>query len=124
MRTRKPAPLDFFIHFPYDNPHMLVLRLQRVGKKHAASYRLAVAEGRSKVQGPPVEDLGSWNPHTKKGTLKPDRVTYWIGKGAQPSVTVHNLLVKEGILKAKTRAVKMKQKVTEKAASEVEAAKA
>ena len=31
--------------------------------------------------------------------MKKERVKYWIGQGAKPSDTVHNLLVKEGVLK-------------------------
>ncbi len=77
---------------------MLAIKFQRVGKKHQPSYRVVVAEKRSKMIAPPVEDLGAYNPMTKKATLKRERVAYWVSKGAQPTVTVHNLLVKEGIL--------------------------
>jgi small subunit ribosomal protein S16 len=30
-------------------------------------------------------------------TLKTDRVQYWLGQGALPTVTVKNLLKKEGV---------------------------
>lgn len=79
---------------------MLVIRLQRIGKKHQPSYRVVVAERRSKLIAPPVEDLGSYNPGTKQTTLNKERIQYWIGKGAKPSLTAHNLLVKEGALNA------------------------
>ncbi len=46
---------------------MLMLKLKRIGKKHQPSFRIVVAEGRSKLGGPPVEDLGSYNAFTKKG---------------------------------------------------------
>ena len=100
---------------------MLAIKLQRVGKKGQPSYRLVVAEKRSKMAAPPVEDLGSYSTFTKKGNFKAERLTHWLGKGAQPTVTVHNLLVKEGILKAaKIRLVLPKKKVVE-AAPEVAA---
>ncbi len=77
---------------------MLVIRLKRVGKKHQPSYRLVVSERRSKLGGPPVEDLGSYSPFTKKPSFTKERVLHWMSLGAKPTVTVHNLLVKEGIV--------------------------
>ncbi len=49
---------------------MLAIKLQRGGKKHQPSYRLVVAEKRSKMAAPPVEDLGTYNPFTKKAVLQ------------------------------------------------------
>ena len=99
---------------------MLAIKLQRIGKKHQPSYRLVVAERRSKMAAPPVEDLGSYNGFTKTATLKKDRASYWLGIGAQPTVTAHNLLVKEGVVKSAAKAVKMKK--SEAAPAEVSAA--
>lgn len=99
---------------------MLAIKLQRIGKKHQPSYRLVVAEKRSKMAAPPVEDLGSYNPFTKAMTLKKDRAAYWLKVGVQPTVTAHNLLVKEGIVSAAKIAVKMPKavaKVKEEAAA-------
>ncbi len=79
---------------------MLAIKLQRVGKKHQPSFRVVVAEKKSNMAGPPVEDLGSYSVMTKKAHLNAERVKYWIGVGAQPTVTVHNLLVKERIIDA------------------------
>ena len=79
---------------------MLAIKLKRTGKKHQASYRVVVAERRSKLGGRSTEDVGWLNPHNKKNDLKKDRILYWISVGAQPTSTVHNLLVKEGVLKA------------------------
>ena len=92
----------------YSNP-MLAIKLQRIGKKHQPSYRLVVAEKRSKMAGPPVEDLGSYSTLTKKVAIKKDRVAYWLGVGVQPTVTAHNLLVKEGVTQKPKIAVKMKK---------------
>ncbi len=82
---------------------MLTLRLQRIGKNKFATYRLIVSEKARDTQGVYLEQLGTFNPHDKVQQFKPiaDRVTYWISKGAQSSGTVHNLLVKEGLLKEK-----------------------
>src|SRR3990167_6915922 len=77
---------------------MLVIRLQRVGRRHQPSYRLVVSERRSKLGGPPVEDLGSYNPFSKTIAFKQERISHWMSIGAKPTVTVHNLLVKQGIV--------------------------
>ena len=89
---------------------MLAIKLQRIGKKHQPSYRFVVAERRSKMAAPPVEDLGSYNPATKTVTVGKDRVAYWIKSGAQPTITVHNLFIKEGIIAGAKLAVKIKAK--------------
>jgi small subunit ribosomal protein S16 len=94
---------------------MLAIKLQRIGKKHQPSYRLVVAVNRSKMAAPPVEDLGSYSPKTKVATLKNDRVTYWLGVGAQPTMTVHNLLVKHGVVAQPKKAIKMKKPVVAEA---------
>jgi len=88
---------------------MLVIRLQRVGKKHQPAYRVVVAEKRSKLSGPPVEDLGSYNSFTKALSVNKDRVNYWLKTGCQPTPTVHNFLVKSGILDGRKIAIKVRK---------------
>jgi len=87
---------------------MLSIRFNRTGKKNRATFRIVLQE---KTQAPNrrhVEILGSYDPHSKVVTLKSDRITHWIGQGAEVSDSVHNLLVREGVLKdTKKRAVKM-----------------
>jgi small subunit ribosomal protein S16 len=102
---------------------MLTIRLQRIGKKGQPSYRLVVAERRSKVGAPPTEDLGAYNPFTKQASFKADRVNHWIGVGASPTVTVHNLLVKNGVVTTPKRRVYMKQAVAKVVEPEAEAPK-
>ena len=97
---------------------MLTIRLQRIGKKGQPSYRLVVAERRSKVGAPPTEDLGAYNPFTKKASFKAERVNHWIGVGASPTVTVQNLLVKNGVVTTPKRRVYMKQAVAKVAEAE------
>ena len=82
---------------------MLTIRLSRVGKKNLPMYRLIISEKGRDLYGKPLEILGSYNPITKPKQieLKRDRIEYWLSVGAQPSATVNNLLVKEGITKAK-----------------------
>jgi small subunit ribosomal protein S16 len=101
---------------------MLAIKLQRIGKKHQPSYRFVVAEKRSKMAGPPVEDLGSYNPFTKTASVKKDRISYWMKMGAQPTLSVHNLLVAQGVVSAPKKTVKMKKAVPKAAEVVAEAA--
>ena len=77
---------------------MLKLRLQRRGKKNYATYRVVVAEDRAPVKGRYIADLGHYNPHTDEFAVKQDVVAEWIGKGAQPTPTVHNLLIEHKVI--------------------------
>jgi len=86
---------------------MLSIRFSRKGKKKSPLYSLIVLEKSKDPWGDYIEKLGVFNPHTKAVDLKADRINYWIGIGAQPTATVHNLLVSQGIIKAdKVRAGK------------------
>ena len=89
---------------------MLAIKLKRTGKKHQASFRVVVAEKRSKLVGRSTEDLGWLDPHSKKNGLNKERIAYWMSVGAKPTPTVHNLLVKEGIIKAAKMPVHKKSK--------------
>lgn len=102
---------------------MLAIKLQRIGKKHQPSYRVVVAEKRSKMAAPPVEDLGSYNPFTKATNVKKERVLHWVKMGAQPTTTAHNLLVGQGMIAGMKVAIKMPKAVA-KAPVEVAAPKA
>ena len=81
---------------------MLKIRLQRIGRKNDPSFRIVVTDSR---QGPKsgkyVELLGSYSPIQNTINIKGDRVLHWISNGAQVSGTVHNILIKEDILKGK-----------------------
>jgi len=72
---------------------------------------MVVTEKRSKMAGPPVEDLGAYDPRTKTTTVKKERVLHWVKMGAQPTVTAYNLLVKQGTLTGAKIAVKMPKAV-------------
>ena len=78
---------------------MLTIRLQRLGKKNAPTYRLVIAEKARDTQGKNLEILGSFNPHQENGLLpNTERIQYWLSKGAQTSNTVHNLFLKAGLI--------------------------
>jgi small subunit ribosomal protein S16 len=81
---------------------MLIIRLQRVGRKNLAAFRVIVTESSSAVRsGKNVEALGSYDPHTHKLEVKTERVLHWIKNGAQLSDTIHNLFITKGIIAGK-----------------------
>ena len=82
---------------------MLKIRLTRTGKTHNPSYRIVVAEHSAPIQGKFIEILGYYLPtrHPKVLEVNKERTDYWMSKGAQPTDTVHNLLVDKGILTTK-----------------------
>lgn len=81
---------------------MLVIRLFRVGKKKQPFFKIVVTDKRNAPHGGRfVEEVGFLNPVTKEKALKVERIKHWLCKGAQPSATVYNLLIKEKILEGK-----------------------
>lgn len=70
------------------------IRLARTGRKNVSRFRIVAIDSHKKRDGRFLEILGVYNPqqNPKQFTIKTERVSYWIGQGAQPSETVHNLL--------------------------------
>jgi small subunit ribosomal protein S16 len=85
---------------------MLKIRLQRIGRRNHPAFRVVVTESaRGPKSGNFIELLGSYNPHINERSLDSERISHWILKGAQPSDTVHNLLVDEKIITGKKKNV-------------------
>lgn len=95
---------------------MLIIRLSRVGKRNYAQYKIVVAEKTAPVKGKFVEQVGSYDPHSKKAVLKEDRIKHWLSNGAACSDTVYNLLVGNKIIDGEKRSVPMKAKKSEEGA--------
>lgn len=93
---------------------MLVIRLQRMGKKNQPLFRVVLVEKGAPIKGKYIERLGFLDPCKKKWNLDSERIKYWLGRGAKPSDTIFNLLVKEKILKGPKRKIKIKRKKKEK----------
>lgn len=92
---------------------MLKIRLQRIGKRGQAYFRLVVLEHASKPKGRYLENLGSYDPHANLLKAKKERVEYWISKGAQLSETANNLLVDRKVIEGEKVTVwKPKKKKT------------
>ncbi len=78
---------------------MLVIRLQRTGRKNLASYRIVAAEKARPVKGKFLEIIGHYLPAQKTPIVevKQDRASFWISNGAIPSDTVARILNKQGM---------------------------
>ena len=107
-----------------------MIRLSRVGKIKQPTYRLIVSEKSKDTHGKYLEILGTYNPRTNPATIKfeAERIKYWMSKGAQPSDTVHNLLVDQKIIDEPKKKIwtppKAEAKPEEKAAPGAETPKA
>jgi small subunit ribosomal protein S16 len=66
----------------------------RMGAKKSPSYRVVVKEKLSKRDGDYVENVGFYNPTREPAEIRLDmeRVNYWMGRGAQPTDTVRQLI--------------------------------
>jgi len=74
------------------------IRMKRLGRKHRPFFRICVMDSRSPRDGKAIEELGFYDPmvRIKKDRVKinMERVDYWLGVGAQPSVNVAALIKK------------------------------
>jgi small subunit ribosomal protein S16 len=105
---------------------MLKIKFSRVGKSGQQEFRVIVQEHTKDPWGKYLENLGIYNPRTKKAELKADRIKEYVAKGAQMTDTVHNLMVSQGIIEGKKVNVThiSKERTAKMAAGEVALAKA
>jgi small subunit ribosomal protein S16 len=75
---------------------MLVVRMRKAGSKKRPFFRVVVTDSRTARDSSFVEIVGHYNPRTKPAavTIDRERITYWVGKGAQLSDTVRTLLAR------------------------------
>jgi small subunit ribosomal protein S16 len=83
---------------------MLKIRLARGGAKKRPYYSIVVADSHSPRDGRFIEKVGAYNPLLKRDdpkriTLKSERITEWLSKGAQPTDRVARFLSTEGLAK-------------------------
>ncbi len=75
---------------------MVVIRLSRGGAKARPFFNIVVADKRDRRDGRFIERIGFYNPvasgAAEKLRVEQDRVSYWIGVGAQLSPTVARLV--------------------------------
>lgn len=78
------------------------MRLTRLGDKKNPFYRIVVVESHVARDGGYIDLIGTYNPLANPAEVKIDKekAQGWLTKGVQPTDTVRDLLVKEGILAA------------------------
>ncbi|HIJ65531.1 MAG TPA: 30S ribosomal protein S16 [Candidatus Hydrogenedentes bacterium] len=79
------------------------IRLKRGGRAHAPYYRVVVMDSRKRNRGRILDEIGVYQPCARPEPLieiDAARALDWLGKGAQPTQTVRNVLSKKGILAA------------------------
>ena len=82
---------------------MLKMRLSMGGTKKRPVYKIVVADSRFPRDGRFIEKLGFYNPLLPKDKkerigLDAERVKYWLGQGAQPTVRVARILGENEIM--------------------------
>jgi len=82
---------------------MLKMRLSMGGTKKRPVYKIVVADSRFPRDGRFIEKLGFFNPLLPKDKkerigLDEERVKYWLGKGAQPTIRVARILGENEIM--------------------------
>jgi len=75
---------------------MVVIRLARAGAKKRPFFNIVVADSRWPRDGRYIEKLGFFNPiacgQEEAVRLNRERVTHWVGHGAQLSTRVESLV--------------------------------
>lgn len=75
---------------------MVTIRLSRGGAKKRPFYHVVVTDSRNKRDGRYIERLGFFNPvasgNAQRLALNEERISYWLGHGAQTTDRVTSLL--------------------------------
>ena len=78
------------------------IRLTRIGRKKKPFYRIVVANNEAPRDGKFLDIVGTYDPLQDPVIIKLDteKINDWLGKGAEPTVTVRSLLKKHGAAQA------------------------
>ena len=78
------------------------IRLTRKGRKKMPFYRIVVANNEAPRDGKFLDIVGTYDPMQEPIVVKLDmeKINVWLGKGAEPTVTVRNILKKHGAAQA------------------------
>ncbi len=72
------------------------IRMTRAGTRNSPFYRIVVADIRAPRDGRFIEMVGTYDPRTDppQVSMKHERLQHWIKKGAVPSRTVSQLMLR------------------------------
>lgn len=85
---------------------MLMIRLQRVGRKNEPVFRLVLTDSKNSTKsGKYLEVLGSYDPRQDNKVEQFDlvKIKHYMSKGAKLSDTVHNFLVSRKAIEGKKK---------------------
>jgi small subunit ribosomal protein S16 len=92
---------DFVEKEVVENDMAVSMRLMRFGGKKNPFYRIVVSDRRTSRDGRFIDQVGTYDP--KKDPVevrfKEEKAIQWLRKGAQPTPTVRQLLIRSGISK-------------------------
>lgn len=77
------------------------MRLRRFGGKKSPFYRIVVSDRRSSRDGKFIDQVGTYDPKKNPAEVrfKEEKAIQWLRKGARPTPTVRQLLVRSGVTK-------------------------
>ena len=80
---------------------MVKIRLNRVGEKKNAIYRVVVADSRTAQGSKVIDQIGTYDPNQEPSAVSIDKeaAQKWLNNGAQPTDVVAKLFKGEGITK-------------------------
>jgi small subunit ribosomal protein S16 len=94
---------------------MLTIRLQRIGRKNEAAFRVILTDSKNAAKtGKFLDILGSYNPKSGEVVFKADEIKRRIADGVTVSDTVNNFLVAQKIITGKKVNVLSKKSPTKK----------
>jgi small subunit ribosomal protein S16 len=75
------------------------IRLARAGAKKKPFYQIVVCDERNKRDGRFIENVGTYDPNQNPAAVKLEegKALEWLGKGAQPTNTVKQIMKKAGV---------------------------
>ena len=84
---------------------MLMIRLQRTGRKHEPTFRVVLTDSKNGPRsGKYLKNLGWYDSRLKNDAAKQldvEAIKHWLSHGAQPSITMHNFLISQKIITGK-----------------------
>lgn len=104
------------------------IRMKRTGRKNRPYYRICVMDTRTKRDGRPIEEIGSYDAQQptleQKVVIDAERAAHWLSVGAQPSETVASILRRMGITRQGVREGSLAATLAARAAEPTPAASA
>lgn len=89
------------------------MRLTRLGDKKSPFYRIVITDSRNARDGAYIDKVGHYNPTAVpvEVVIDADKAKDWLAKGVQPTATVKNILVNQGIIPKPAKLSPSKTKV-------------